>query len=75
MNVKTGNTKNRDMHEDRTKYANLSRIYRPGMHENCRELPMGNPQQSQVQQSEQIVRSGKFRSRIPEQAPVKEEAG
>jgi len=75
MNVTTGNPKNREMNDDSIKNCDLFSVHGPGMHENWKDQSMGNPQQYQVQQSEQTVMSGYFRSRIPEQAPVKEEAG
>jgi hypothetical protein len=75
MNLNAENTKNREMNDDRAKYVELFGIHGPGIHENCREPSMGNPQQSQVQQIEHTVRPGYYRSRIPDFCPLKGEVG
>lgn len=70
MNLKTENTKNREMNDGGAKYVELFSIHGPGIHENCQEQSLGNLQQSQVQQIEQIVRAGYYRSRIPDYGPL-----
>jgi hypothetical protein len=75
MNLKTENTKNREMNDDRAKYVDLFSIHDPGIHENCRGPSMGNPQQSQLQQVEQKARHVCFRHLDTAHDPAKGEAG